>query len=57
MFFFTATLADRRSSALTDHVAPLRLAVTATRREHPFTIDAVVNRENADIFDTAIAGR
>jgi putative transposase len=41
-FFFTATLADRTSSVLTDHVAALRLAVIATRRDHPFTIDAVV---------------
>ncbi len=41
-FFFTATLADRKSSALTDHVAALRSAVKLTRRQHPFTIDAVV---------------
>ena len=41
-FFFTVTLADRTSSVLTDHVTALRLAVIATRREHPFTIDAVV---------------
>ena len=41
-FFFTATTADRRSSVLTEHIAALRAAVVATRREHPFTIDAVV---------------
>ncbi len=41
-FFFTATLADRTSSGLTDHVAALRSAVQLTRRQHPFTIDAVV---------------
>ena len=41
-FFFTATLADRASSVLTDNVPFLRLAVIATRRDHPFTIDAVV---------------
>jgi len=41
-YFFTATLADRRSRALTDHVAALRAAVTLTRRQHPFTIGAVV---------------
>jgi putative transposase len=41
-FFFTATLADRKSSALTDHIAALRAAVLQTRRQHPFTIDAVV---------------
>jgi putative transposase len=41
-FFLTATLADRKSSALTDHVAALRSAVKLTRRRHPFTIEAVV---------------
>jgi putative transposase len=41
-FFFTATLADRTSSVLTDHVAALRSAVKLTRRQHPFMIDAVV---------------
>jgi len=41
-FFLTATLADRRSRALTEHVAALRSAVKMTRRQHPFTIDAVV---------------
>ena len=34
-FFFTLTLADRRSSVLTDHIRQ-------TRDEHPFSIDAVV---------------
>ena len=41
-FFLTATLADRNSSALTDHAVALRAAVKLTRRQHPFTIDAVV---------------
>jgi putative transposase len=41
-FFFTLTLADRRSSALIDHVGALRAAFRATRQERPFTIDAVV---------------
>src|SRR5262245_7130581 len=41
-FFFTATLDDRRSSALVDHVEKLRLAFRVTRAERPFTIDAVV---------------
>jgi putative transposase len=41
-FFFTLTLADRRSTALVDHVGALRLAFRATRRERPFTIDAIV---------------
>jgi putative transposase len=41
-FFLTATLANRRSSVLTDHVAALRSAVKLTRQQHPFTIDAVV---------------
>jgi putative transposase len=41
-FFLTATLADRTSSALTNHVAALRMSIRLTRRQHPFTIDAVV---------------
>jgi putative transposase len=41
-FFFTVTLADRRSCALVDHIAGLRGAFRTTRSERPFTIDAVV---------------
>jgi putative transposase len=41
-FFLTVTLADRKSSALTDYAAALRSAVKLTRQQHPFTIDAVV---------------
>ena len=41
-YFFTVTLADRRSSALVDHVDALRAAMRVTRRAHSFTIDAVV---------------
>jgi putative transposase len=41
-FFFTATLYDRRSSALVDHVDKLRGAFRATRLESPFTVDAIV---------------
>jgi putative transposase len=41
-FFLTATLADRASSVLTDHIAVLRAATRLTRRQHPFTIDAAV---------------
>jgi putative transposase len=41
-FFFTATLADRTSSALTDRINALRAAVRLTRRQHPFAIDAAV---------------
>jgi putative transposase len=41
-FFFTATLVDRSSSVLTDHIVALRMAVMQTRRQHPFTIDAAV---------------
>jgi putative transposase len=41
-FFFTVTLADRRSSALVEHIAALRAAFRATRRERPFAIDAIV---------------
>jgi putative transposase len=41
-FFFTATLAERTSRALTDHIDALRAAMRTTRDSHPFTIDAVV---------------
>jgi putative transposase len=41
-YFFTVTLADRSSTALTDHIAPLRTAFRITRKERPFAIDAVV---------------
>jgi len=41
-FFFTVTLADRRSTALIDHVGALRAAFRVARRERPFAIDAVV---------------
>jgi putative transposase len=41
-FFITAVLADRKSHALTDHVAALRSAVRRTRRQHPFAINAIV---------------
>jgi putative transposase len=41
-FFFTVTLADRRSSALVEHIAALRAAFRTTRSERPFAIDAVV---------------
>jgi putative transposase len=40
-YFFTATLVDRQSSALVDHIDALRAAVRTTRDAHPFTIDAV----------------
>jgi putative transposase len=41
-FFFTATLVDRSSRALTEHIEALRAAVRQTRRSQPFTVDAVV---------------
>jgi putative transposase len=41
-YFFTVTLADRRSSVLVDHVDALRQAFRATRHERPFAIDAIV---------------
>jgi putative transposase len=41
-YFFTVTLADRRTSVLVDHVVTLRAAFRAGRRERPFTIDAIV---------------
>src|SRR5256714_4090253 len=41
-FFFTVTLADRRSSVLVDHISALRTAFRMTRKDRPFKIDAVV---------------
>jgi putative transposase len=41
-FFFTANLADRRLSLLTDHIDELRAAFRETRQRHPFTTDAIV---------------
>ncbi|MDB5564313.1 MAG: hypothetical protein JWP84_879 [Tardiphaga sp.] len=41
-FFFTVTLADRRSSALVDHVGVLRTAFRNARNLKPFVIDAIV---------------
>jgi putative transposase len=41
-FFFTATLADRRSDALARNIDLLRQACRVTRQERPFSIDAVV---------------
>jgi putative transposase len=41
-FFFTLTLADRRSKALVDHVGALRSAFRAARQERPFSMDAIV---------------
>jgi putative transposase len=40
-YFFTVTLADRRSSALVDHIDALRAAFRRARRERPFAIDAI----------------
>ncbi len=41
-YFFTVTLADRTSRALTEHVVELRHAVRQTRSSQPFAIDAIV---------------
>ena len=41
-FFITATLADRNSRALVDHIQALRNAIRETRQRHPFAIDAIV---------------
>lgn len=41
-FFFTATLRDRSSRVLAEHIAPLREAFRTVRRQHPFRIDAIV---------------
>jgi REP element-mobilizing transposase RayT len=41
-FFFTATLDDRRSSALVEHVTLPRAAFRKARKERLFAIDAIV---------------
>jgi len=41
-YFFTITLADRRSKVLVDHIGALRSAFRAARRVQPFAIDAIV---------------
>jgi putative transposase len=41
-YFFTVTLADRRSTLLTDHIAPLRAAIRTAKAEQRFEIDAIV---------------
>src|ERR1700692_789639 len=41
-FFFTATLADRRSSVLVDHVGLLRTAFRKARDRKSFAVDAIV---------------
>ncbi len=41
-YFFTVNLLDRRSSVLTAHIQSLRDALRATRKCHPFAIDAMV---------------
>jgi putative transposase len=41
-FFFTVTVADRRSSVLVEHAAALRNAFRVARAKRPFTIDAIV---------------
>jgi putative transposase len=42
MFFFTVTLADRRSQMLVDRIDLLRSAFRIARQERPFVIDAIV---------------
>jgi putative transposase len=41
-YFFTVTLADRRSTMLVDHIDALRTAFRTTRAALPFVIDAIV---------------
>jgi putative transposase len=41
-FFFTVNLAERRLRLLTEQIDDLRTAFRETRRDHPFTIEAIV---------------
>ncbi len=41
-FFFTVTLADRRQTLLTEHIALLRETFRRVKRRHPFRVNAIV---------------
>jgi putative transposase len=41
-YFFTATLRERTSAALTDSIAVLGMALRECRRRHPFSLAAIV---------------
>jgi len=41
-YFFTATLANRKSDLLVQHIETLRAAIKTVKERHPFTIDAMV---------------
>jgi putative transposase len=41
-YFFTVTIADRRSRVLIDHIGILRSAFRIALRERPFIIEAVI---------------
>ena len=41
-YFFTVTLADRRSRILVEHIGELRASFRAIRRARPFQIEAIV---------------
>jgi putative transposase len=41
-YFFTVALAERNTHLLVENIALLREAIRATRRDHPFRIDAMV---------------
>ncbi len=46
-YFFTVVLAERGGRLLVENIALLREAFRATRRDHPFRIDAMVVRSRA----------
>ena len=57
VYFFTATLADRTSSALTDNIGVLRVAIRTTRSTLPLAIEAaVVLPEHFHVVSTLPAG-
>jgi hypothetical protein len=55
-FFFTVTLADRRSSLLVDYIGLLRNAFRTTYLERPFKIETIGKIANAPPSDSACAG-
>ncbi|WP_146691175.1 REP-associated tyrosine transposase [Bradyrhizobium canariense] len=56
-YFFTVTIADRRSRVLIDHIGILRSAFRIALRERPFIIEAVVILPDLPSNDADFSGR
>ncbi len=56
-YFFTANLADRRETLLTDHIGLLRAAFQYVRDRHPYTTEAIaILPEHLHVIWTLPAG-